>query len=113
MIFEQRVAASDPSAEPAWESWQLYDSGRFVYARAGAEPTQRRIETARLQAVHAWLYAHDTELQQQPASTPGAPALPPSMAMCQVHTSRGLMLAAFGELHYEACEELKKLAIPE
>jgi hypothetical protein len=117
LIFEQRVAASSSTTEPAWESWQLYESGRFVYARAGAAATQRRIETARLQAVHGWLYAHDRELQQT-TTTPAplvatTPATPAASAVCQVHTSGGLMLAALGEPHYAACEELRKLAFPE
>ena len=112
LIFEQRVASSDPAAEAAWESWQLYESGRFVYARAGAEPTQRRIQTARLQAVHGWLYAHDAELQRTvpPDAAPPAPGV---AAMCQVHTSGGLLLAPFGDPRYGVCEQLKKLAAPE
>ncbi len=113
LIFEQRVAAADPAAEVAWESWQLYESGRFVYARAGAETTQRRIQTAHLQAVHGWLYAHDAELQRTPAPEAATPPAANITAMCQVHTSSGLMLAAFGQPHYGVCDELKKLAAPE
>ncbi len=113
LIFEQRIASSDPAAEAAWESWQLYESGRFVYVRAGAEPTQRRIETARLQAVHGWLYAHDAELQRTPPPGTSAPPASSVTAMCQVHTSRGLLLAPFGDPRYGVCDALKKLAVPE
>ena len=113
LIFEQRVASSDPAAQAAWESWQLYESGRFVYVRAGAEPTQRRVETARLQAVHGWLYAHDAELQRTPPPQAAVPPASSVSAMCQVHTSRGLLLAAPDDPRYGVCDELKKLVAPE
>ena len=112
LIFEQRVASSQPESAPDWESWRLYESGRLLYSRAGAPGTLRHIGKARLAAVHAWLRAHDFELVQSTpqAPTPAAPNVP---AMCQLQLSTGLVLAPFGDRRYYACEELKKLSTSE
>jgi hypothetical protein len=112
LIFEQRVASSQPESAPDWESWRLYESGRLLYSRAGTPATHRHIGKARLAAVHAWLRAHDFELVQ---STPEslAPAAPNVSAMCQLPLSTGLVLAPFGDRRYYACDELKRLSISE
>jgi hypothetical protein len=112
LIFEQRIASSQPESGPEWESWRLYESGRLVYSRAGAAPTRRRLGKARLVAVQAWLRAHDFELV---SNTPAAasPAASNVSAICQLQLSTGLVLAPFGDRRYYACDELKKLAISE
>jgi hypothetical protein len=111
IIFEQRVASAQGESGPGWESWRLYESGRFLYSRAGAASTQRHIGKERLAAVHAWLRAHDFELVQ---STPVAPAPAANVsAMCQLQLSSGLVLAPFADRRYYACDELKKLSISE
>jgi hypothetical protein len=112
LIFEQRRASSPPSAsEPDWEAWQLYESGRFVYARASAEPTKTRVDRTRLRAVHAWLAQHDFELLK--SATHGVPpAVPDVSASCQLRLSTGLVLAPFGDPRYYACDELKRLCEP-
>jgi hypothetical protein len=112
LIFEQRIASSQPESGPDWESWRLYESGRLVYSRAGVAPTRRRLGEARLAAVHAWLRAHDFELARNTPETP-APAVPDVPAMCQLQLSTGLVLAPFGDRRYYACDELKRLSISE
>ena len=109
LIFEQRRAS--PHAEPGaplWEAWQLYESGRFVYARASAEATQMRIDAAQLRAIHAWLANHDFELVKSRARS--APtAISEVSASCQIRLSTGLALAPLGDPRYYACDELRKL----
>jgi hypothetical protein len=112
LIFEQRIASSQPESGPDWESWRLYESGRLVYSRAGTAPTWRHLGKARLAAVHAWLRAHDFELVRSTPQAP-TPAAPDVSAMCQLQLSTGLVLAPFGDRRYYACDELKKLSIPE
>jgi hypothetical protein len=116
LIFEQRIASSQPESQPEsgpdWESWRLYESGRLVYSRAGAAPTRRHLSKARLATVHAWLRAHDFELVRNTPEAP-APAVPGVSAMCQLQLSTGLVLAPLGDLRYYACDELKKLSLSE
>ena len=110
LIFEQRRSSSEPGATaPDWEAYQLYESGRFIYARAGAEPSKTRISRARLRAVRAWLTQHDFELVRSSAR-PSAAAATNVTASCQLHLSTGLVLAPFGDPRYYACDELKRLS---
>jgi hypothetical protein len=109
LIFEQRVASSDPASGPSWESWRLYESGRLIYSRSGAAATFRRLTPERLAAVRRWLQAHDYELVQSTAATQ-APSGPDIAATCQLQLSAGLALAPFGDRRYYACDELKRLA---
>jgi hypothetical protein len=106
LIFEQRRASSE-SAEPDWEAWQLYESGRFVHERAAAAQTKTRLAPGRLRAVRAWLAQHDFELAQ--SSKRGAHAGTNVAASCQLHLSTGLVLAPFGDPRYYGCDELKRL----
>ena len=116
LIFEQRIASahsdSGPESGPEWESWRLYQSGRLVYSRAGAAPTRRRLGKARLAAVQAGLRGHDFELVRNAPEARSA-AVSNVAAMCQLQLSTGLVLAPFGDRRYYACDELKKLSIPE
>ena len=109
LVFEQRLArAGAHSPEPAWEAWQLYESGRLVYTRPASEPITRRVDAARLKAVHAWLSQHDFELVQSNAGPEGsAPA--DISGVCQVRLSTGPVVAALGQPRYYACDELKRL----
>jgi len=110
LIFEQRRASapSGPTA-PAWETWQLYESGRFVYAHAGAEASQRHVDVAQLREIHAWLRQHDFELlRNSPERMP--PRVPGVSASCQLHLSTGLTLAPLGDPRYYACDALKQLS---
>ena len=106
LLFELRRAI--PGATPAWESWSLYDSGRYVYASAGADPNKQRITVRQLDAVHAWLRQHDFELTR---AVPSSSATSGSHvnASCQIRLSSGLVLASAGDRRFYACEELKRL----
>jgi hypothetical protein len=109
LVFEQRRTFAHPEATaPAWEAWQLYESGRFVYARAGADAAQIRIDRAQLRAIHAWLSQHDFELvTSRTAPAPGP--IGEVTASCQIRLSTGLALASLGDPRYYACDELRKL----
>jgi hypothetical protein len=109
LIFEQRVASSDPASGSSWQSWRLYESGRLIYSRAGTAATFRRLAPERLAAVRRWLQAHDYELVRSTAATP-APSGTDIAATCQLQLSTGLALAPFGDRRYYACDELKRLA---
>ncbi len=100
MIFEHRRASADrASSEPDWEAWQLYESGRLVYARAGAEPTKAILPRQRLRAARAWLEQHDFELVR--SSEHGRATQTPSVtASCQLHLSTVLVLAPLGDPRY-------------
>ena len=110
LIFEQRRAHSEAgSGNVEWEAWQLYESGRLVYSRAGAEPSRTRLARARLRAVRSWLARHDFELVQSHA---GGTAMPNSgeSASCQLHLSTGLVLAPLGDPRFYACDTLRQLS---
>ena len=110
LLFEQRRATAQPTPEmPAWEAWQLYESGRFVHSRADTEMTQRRLDAQQLSTVRAWLRAHDFELVQN-SHGKSAPAASHISAICQIHLSTGLVLAPLGDPRYYACDELKRLS---
>jgi hypothetical protein len=106
LLFEERRAA--PELEPTWQSWSLYDSGRWVYARAGADPVKQRLVVARLVAVRAWLRQHDFELTRESAA-PSEPAHGGLTGSCQLRLSTGLVLAAPGDRRFYACQELRRL----
>lgn len=106
LLFEQRRAAS--GATPAWESWSLYDSGRYVYASAGADPNKQRITVRKLETVHAWLRQHDFELTRAAPSTAALGSSGVS-ASCQIRLSSGLVLAGAGDRRFYACDALKQL----
>jgi len=109
LIFEQRSTHTDaqPPA-PSWESWRLYESGRFVYARSGAEPVERRVDAERLSRVHAWLRRHDYELVR---SSPAPQSAANESGVCQVRLSTGLTAASSGDPRYYACHELRSLSL--
>ncbi len=110
LIFEQRRASSDASTSKVdWEAWQLYESGRFVYMRAGAEPSRTRLDRARLRQVHSWLTQHDFELVRSRAAA-ASNDKPGESASCQLRLSIGLVLAPLGDARYYACDSLRALA---
>jgi len=109
LIFEQRRATIDSSSGVSeWEAWQLYESGRFVYLRAGSAPNRARVSRAQLRSVHAWLAQHDFELIRSHAGVSSQPPAGTS-ASCQLHLSTGLVLAPWGDARYYACGALREL----
>lgn len=110
LLFEERRVT--PDAIPAWQSWSVYDSGRFVHARAGADPEKLRLTVARLQAVRAWLRGHDDELARAASSAP-EPAAAGVIGSCQLRVGTELVLAMPGDRRFYACEELRHIVTAE
>jgi hypothetical protein len=114
LLFEQRRASAEaqsPRGEPRWQSWALYASGRFVYARAGAEPRRWRLDPIHQRTVRAWLETHDVELCQAAPAHDASPTVPGVSATCQLRLSVGLVLAPFGDPRYAACDELRQISL--